>query len=143
MRDVDRLCRNVPVVRRPRRANIGRSAWAFLAWAATGAALCAAALTPFTVGLFVLVPAIVALIVLLRWHGSRNASAAGLIAGAGVVALVVGYLNRDGPGNLCNATETHCVSEWSPWPWLASGVLLVAGAVAMFVWLRRTPHERR
>lgn len=124
-------------------ADVKRSGWAFMAWAATGAGLCVAALTPFTVGLFVLVPAGVAFTGLLLWPPSRNESAAGLLSGVGPVGLYVSYLNRNGPGNVCNATETHCVSEWSPWPWLVGGVLLIAAGIGLFVWLREASHEPR
>ena len=117
-----RLARMVPVL-------------LFLAWTAVGAGLVFAVLGWITVGVIV---GPIAAVALLLWPGSRNSSSAGLVSGAGVIALYVGYLNRDGPGTVCHVTGTasSCVDEWSPWPWLAFGVLLVAGGVALRLWLR-------
>jgi hypothetical protein len=52
--------------------------------------------------------------------------------------LLVAYLNRGGPGNVCTTTATSqsCTTEWSPWPWLAAGLLLVAAGAVTFAWLR-------
>jgi hypothetical protein len=114
------------------------SPWPFLAWAAVGAGFCVAALTLFTIGIIVLPLSILALIALLVWRGGRNTTATGLLSGGALVALYVGYLNRGGPGEVCSttATEQHCVSEWSPWPWLAAGVLLLATSIGLFLRLR-------
>jgi hypothetical protein len=54
----------------------------------------------------------------------------GLIAGAGVLPLVIAWLNRSGPGNVC--TPGECTEEWSPWPWLAAGVVLIAVGTAIW-----------
>ena len=35
-------------------------------------------------------------------RGGRNSSVIGLISGAGLVPLYIGYLNRDGPGEVCS-----------------------------------------
>lgn len=42
-----------------------------------------------------------------------------------------------GPGNVCTANS--CVDEWSPWPWLAVGLVLVVLGFALFV---RIIHRR-
>ncbi|GMA23370.1 hypothetical protein GCM10025864_11290 [Luteimicrobium album] len=64
------------------------------------------------------------------------------LSGAGVLPLVVAYLNREGPGDVCTAySGGQCVAgteEWSPWPWLVVGVgLVVAGVVLSTVAARR------
>jgi hypothetical protein len=57
------------------------------------------------------------------------------LSGAGVLPLVVAWLNRDGPGDVCTEwSGTQCAAsteEWSPWPWLAVGVVLVAAGVVL------------
>lgn len=119
--------------------------WPFLAWAAVGAGFVLAALTVLSIAVFVLPPAIAALIVLLRWHGSRNATAVGLLSGAGVVSLYVSYLNRDGPGTVCSTTATAqaCTTEWNPWPWFVIGVVLVAAGLGMSLWLGHSAATAR
>ncbi|PZS01935.1 MAG: hypothetical protein DLM56_13610 [Pseudonocardiales bacterium] len=114
------------------------SIWPFLAWAVVGVGLGVAVLTPFTIGVLVALAVVAAGVVLVVWHGGRNASACGLIVGAGVLVLYVGYLNRSGPGDVCTADagERHCVTEWSPLPWLAVGIVMVAVDAGLFLWLR-------
>jgi hypothetical protein len=111
----------------------------FLGWAVVGACVSVGALTPFTIGPFVLVAAAAGAAVLV-WRRGLNVSCAGLLSGVGLVPLYVAHLNRDGAGQVCTTTGTgqQCVSEWSPWPWLAAGVLLVVAGVAVFLTLRRT-----
>lgn len=116
---------------------------AFVAWAGVGAGLCLAALTPLTIGIFVLPVAVAAGIALLVWRRGRNGSVVGLLCGFGLVPLYVGYLNRDGPGTVCHAIAggQECGTEWSPVPWLAVGALLIAGGIALFLWLRARPGQ--
>jgi hypothetical protein len=112
--------------------------WPFLAWAATGAGLAVAIAGVLTIGVFVLPVVIVAVAVLVRWHGSRNASAIGLLSGLGVIPLFIAYLNRGGPGMVCttSATGQTCTGEWSPWPFAAAGILLIAAGVIGYQLLR-------
>jgi hypothetical protein len=115
-------------------------AWPFLAWAVTGAALCLALFSILSIGLFVFPVAAGAVVFLAIWRRSRGAAAAGLLSGAGVIPICIAYLNRGGPGTVCTALRggQQCTDEWSPWPFLAIGaVLVVAGALA-FWRLRRT-----
>jgi hypothetical protein len=116
-----------PVDRRP-------SYWTFVAWLAVGAGACLALLTALTIGPLVLVGVVAAVVLLIRRPGNIDAAMTGLMSGAGVLLLCVAYLNRHGPGDYCttSATEQTCTSEWSPWPWLVVGVLLVAGGVLLF-----------
>jgi hypothetical protein len=70
-------------------------------------------------------------ILLARRHAIRR-PAFGALAGAGLVALLVAYLNREGPGFTCWHTSmaSGCGEHLNPWPWLAAGIVLV---VAGFV----------
>jgi hypothetical protein len=117
----------------------GRSlTWPFLAWAAVGAGACLALLAVLTIGIFVLPLVIVATVALLTWRKGRTIAAVGVVAGLGLVPLYVAYLNRGGPGNVCSTSAggQSCSTEWSPWPWLAAGLLLIALGVGAFVLLR-------
>ena len=122
----------------------GKPTWPqFLAWALCGASSVVVLLGAFTVGPFAVLP-IGAFAGLAVWLGGGNISAVGNAAGIGVWGLVLAWLNRHGPGDVCSHTiaETTCSQEWSPWPFLAAAILLVGVAVAMFVSLRRRPSVR-
>jgi hypothetical protein len=68
----------------------------------------------------------------------------GLISGLGVPLLYVAYVNRAGPGSICTAVAggQECNDEWSPWPWLAVGVILLVLGVAAFVGRQRRASLR-
>jgi uncharacterized membrane protein len=106
----------------------------FAAWTAVGAGACLALLTLLTIGVAVLVVVLIAGALLVRRAGTMEHGVTGLMSGAGLLALFIAYLNRHGPGEYCQttATEQHCSTEWSPWPWLVVGVVLVAGGVLLF-----------
>jgi MYXO-CTERM domain-containing protein len=129
---------------RPATARPPAAPWYFLAWLAVGAGFCLSLATVLTIGVFVLPATIVALIVLLSRPGSRNSSAAGAISGLGLVPLYVAFLNRSGPGTVCSSTAgggQECTDQWSPWPFLAIGLLLVAAGLGLFLALRRRVSE--
>jgi hypothetical protein len=48
--------------------------------------------------------------------------------------VYIAYLNRHGPGEVCrtNAAQHECTTQWSPWPWLLVGLVLVAAGVLLF-----------
>jgi len=52
----------------------------------------------------------------------------GVLAGIGTPLLVLAYLNRGGPGLVCQGEA--CRQHLSPWPWLLAGVLFVLLGVA-------------
>ena len=58
--------------------------------------------------------------------------------------LYVAYLNRAGPGTICTtvAGGQECHDEWSPWPWLAVGVILFVVGVAAFIDRQRRASHR-
>ncbi len=118
--------------------------WAFLAWAALGAGWCLALATIPTIGIFVLPVLLAGLVALIKWPGSRNGSVAGAISGVGLVPLYIALLNAGGPGLSCSTTATsqECTSMWNPWPFLAVGLVFVAGGLALFVLLRRSAAKR-
>lgn len=103
----------------------------FAAWWLLGVLWSVTVLGIATVGLFVLPVSLGASAILGR--RSHFAGVIGLLSGLGLPVFYVAYLNRDGPGNVCNSISgggQTCVQEWSPWPWLAAAVVLrVAGFV--------------
>ena len=63
----------------------------------------------------------------------------GLVCGIGLVPGYIAFLNRDGPGNVCQtvAGGQECGQQWNPWPFAAVAVLLIAAGIVAFVLLRR------
>ena len=120
----------------PRRAR----AWPwFVAWALVGASFSVAVLGALTIGLFVLPVAAGATLVLVTRRGAPS-GLPGLVSGLGLPLLWVAYLNRSGPGTVCTSAPdgaSQCVDEWSPWPWVAVGLVLVVCGLVVFVRLRR------
>lgn len=101
---------------------------AFWAWVLVGAlgAIGLVSLGPIALG-----PAGVAATALSSSRTARR-SASGLLTGAGLVSLLVAYLQRNGPGTTCwhTATGVGCADHLDPVPWLLAGIVLVlAGTV--------------
>ncbi|MDT4986606.1 MAG: hypothetical protein QOI74_700 [Micromonosporaceae bacterium] len=115
-----------------------RSDWGwFAAWLVIGGGYALGTLSLLTIGLFVLLISAlltVVLLVLARRCGVRGLP--GLVSGPGVLLLYVAYLNRSGPGNVCQTLRhggQHCTDEWSPWPWAVGGLLLLSAGVVSFL----------
>jgi len=109
----------------------GAPSWVwFLIWLAIGGLL---AIGAVSLGPLVVFPvAVLGIGTAVRWPQSRG-SMFGLVSGAGVVLLVVAYLNRQGPGTTCwhTATGSGCDEHLNPLRWLVAGVVLLeAGVVA-------------
>jgi hypothetical protein len=116
----------------------------FAAWAGCGASAAFTFVGAFAVGPLAILPTIL-LAVLATRLGGDNVSAVGVAAGVGAWGFVLGWLNRDGPGEVCTTTATGggCTQEWSPWPFWLAGAFLVTASVAGFAYVsrlsRRTP----
>ena len=116
----------------------------FIAWMLVGAGFAFGVLSAPSIGAFVLLVTVVAMIVLATRAGNR-VGLPGLVSGLSLPLFYVAYLNRSGPGTICTTTATSqsCSDEWSPWPWLVVGlVLLVAGCVWFAMATRRRGHDR-
>ena len=111
----------------------------FIAWMLTGAGYALGILGALSIGPYVLVITVAATIVLATRTGSK-VGLPGLVSGLGLPLFYVAFLNRSGPGTVCTSTGTgqSCVDEWSPWPWLAIGIVLL---VSGYVWFAMT-HRR-
>lgn len=116
----------------------GPSWWTFIAWPLVGAALAFSIVGAMTIGLFILPFATAALLALLKWGGNRQSSV-GLISGIGLPLFYIAFLNRNGPGLICDSMSNggrECMQEYSPWPFLIIGVGFVALGIALFMRLR-------
>jgi hypothetical protein len=130
-----------------------KTAVGFTLWTVEGAGLALGLLTVLTIGVFVL-PMAIALGAVLAWRGPRWLAGPGIVAGLSLPLLYVGYLNRGGPGMVCTgqtplqrvapvAASGSCTQEWSPWPWIGTGLLLiVAGVVLALAAARRWQSAR-
>lgn len=117
---------------------MSRWGW-FGAWLLVGCAASLGVLSILTIGIFVLPVAGAAVVVLATRRGAID-GVPGFLSGLSVPLFYVAYLNRDGPGTVCEVTRGggHCTDEWSPWPWFAAGVVLFIAGVAIFVWVQRS-----
>ena len=105
----------------------------FAAWAVLGGGLAFGVLAIASVGLLVLPVVLAAMVVAGR--RSQGRGALGAVSGVGLPVLYVAYLNRGGPGNVCTLYRgggQSCLQEWSPWPWVAVGMVLVVAGLAVF-----------
>lgn len=117
----------------------------FAVWLIIGASYALSLLGAASIGLFVLPLPVLATILLAR-RRQAHSGLPGLISGLGIPLLYVAYLNRAGPGTICTTITgggQECAGEWSPWPWLAAGVILLAlGAAAFTAWQRHLPRQQ-
>jgi len=118
----------------------GSDSWAaYWLWCLAGAGLCLGVLSILTIGPFVLLVTL-GLCAWLLWRVDFGWGMLGLLSGAALPLLYVAWLNRDGPGTVCTstATETSCGDEWSPWPFVVVGVVLIVAGLVAFLHFRRT-----
>lgn len=120
---------------------------AFVAWSLAGGLLVFSVLTGFSIGLLVLPFALAAVLVTAK-RASAWPEAIGVVAGAGVVSLVVAFLSRDYEPCPESGVRTLSPGEMSiecggfdPMPWLIGGIALVGVSLAahVFVRARRSP----
>ncbi|MFC5907221.1 hypothetical protein [Streptacidiphilus monticola] len=104
----------------------------WLAWYAVGAAALLSLLAILSFGLFLAPVVLVAAVLLARSPRTRH-SFPGAVAGLGLPLLWVAAANAGGPGEACTPTDggMTCTDQWSPWPWLAAGLLLTAAGIAL------------
>ncbi len=113
--------------------------WALPFWGVVGALVAFGVAGLATIGLFLLALASVLVAVAFVVPALRHPSVPGVLIGLSSAPLFVGWLNRGGPGTVCTTTadSTTCTEAWSPWPFVAVGVLLAGAGVALLVRERR------
>jgi hypothetical protein len=95
-----------------------------------------------SIGLFLLAGAAVVLALALATPALRSPAAPGFVVGLSTAPLYLAWLNRDGPGLVCTTTadSVSCADQWSPWPFVAVGLLFaVAGLTLLALTRRRHP----
>lgn len=120
---------------------------AFAGWACVGALLLfgfASLLVPILAACLV---AAAVLVGLLLWRAPDQwAGIFGLGFGGALVVGYIGWLNRDGPGNVC-VFDHHggwgCTDEWSPWPFYAVAAVMACASIGICAWVRRLAGARR
>jgi hypothetical protein len=110
----------------------------FIAWTLVGAGYAFGVLSALSIGAFVLLITVVATIVLATRPGNR-VGLPGLVSGLSLPLFYVAYLNRSGPGTICTRTATSqtCSDQWSPWPWIVVGILLLVTGCVWFAMANR------
>ena len=88
----------------------------FAVWFVIGPIAVGGVLAAFTPLILLTTPVSALLVVAVGSRRGINGSVFGALSGVGVGPLLVGFLN------LTN-------SDWSPWPWLALGAVLVASGI--------------
>src|SRR5207253_776467 len=93
----------------------------------------------------VLIPVAVGGAAILTAKRTPLASIWGLLSGAGLAAVVVAYIQREGPGTTCwrTATGGGCTQHLDPRPWLVAGIVLMLSGIFLGVVARqpRTPSR--
>ncbi len=123
----------------PRGSSRSASPWAFPFWGVVGALVAFGVAGLATIGLFLLALASVLLAVAFAVPALRRPSLPGVLVGLSTAPLYIGWLNRGGPGTVCTTTadSTTCTDQWSPWPFVAVGVLLAGAGAILLVSARR------
>ena len=113
--------------------------WGYVWWGVVGALLGFGVAALLTVGIVFLLAGVLLTVVGALVPALRNRSAVAIPSGVACLVLYLAWLNRDGPGNVCQTTglETRCVDEYSPWPFLVAAVVLVATSFALARVLRQ------
>ncbi len=115
-----------------------------LVWASVGALGAFGIAGLATIGLFLFAGAALVAGVALAVPALRPPSLPGLLVGLSTAPLYIAWLNRDGPGLVCTTTadSMSCSDQWSPWPFVAVGVLLAGAGLALLVAARRAPDQQ-
>lgn len=112
--------------------------WGFVWWLLVGAMAGFGVASLLTIGAAFLALAAILAAVGLVVPALRTRAVSAIPAGVGLVVLYLGWLNRGGPGRVCTTTptQTSCVDQWSPWPFVAGAAILFVGAYALARTLR-------
>ena len=116
--------------------------WAYIWWAATGALVSFGVVSLLTIGVFLIPVALVLFVVGMLLAPLRNQATIVMIGGLAAAPLYIAWLNRQGPGTVCEpygVDGSHCWEQWSPWPFAAVALLLIGASIVMAGLLRKLP----
>jgi hypothetical protein len=118
--------------------------WTYAWWLVVGALVGLGVMSLLTIGLLFLLAAAVLVGIGVALPVLRNRSVVAIPAGVGLSVLYLAWLNREGPGDVCHVTghTTRCTEQWSPWPFLAVALVLVAASFALARLVRHQPPAR-
>lgn len=114
----------------------GSIAYWMLVGALAGFGLAAA----FTVGAFLLAAALALAVLGLALRRVDKRMSPAILIGGATAPLYVAWLNRSGPGEVCESVDggVRCLEQWSPWPLVAVALVLVIVGTALVRALRRS-----
>lgn len=117
------------------------SAVAYIWWLLVGALFGFATAGMLTIGILLMpvVAVLVAIGLLVRPLRAPRAMLT-IPGGLAVVPLYIAWLNRGGPGDVCTTLGNggiRCTQEWSPWPFVAMSLVLVALTAVLVPLMRR------
>ncbi len=109
-------------------------------WVLVGATVGIGIVGILSIGVFFLLVGAVLASVGLSSKRLRTPAIAMAVAGLAIGPLMIAWLNREGPGMICETSGpgTSCAERWSPWPFLVVGAMLVVAGVALTVVVARS-----
>jgi hypothetical protein len=110
--------------------------WTSFYWSVVGVLYGLGLVSVLTIGVYLLVAAGVLTALGVVSRPIRSGPWPLALAGAAAGPWTVGWLNRNGPGTVCEniAGGVSCVDQWSPWPFAAAGLAAFAlGIGVLFV----------
>jgi hypothetical protein len=107
--------------------------WSYAWWLVVGALAGMGIAALLSIGLVLLLLAGVLAVIGARTPSLRNRSVLAIPAGVGTAVLYLAWINRDGPGNVCETTgtTTTCTDQVSPWPFVVVAAVLFAVSVIL------------
>jgi hypothetical protein len=115
------------------------------AWILVGLAGLASVAGILTIGVFTM-PLVYAGAILLLVRPDRTRGAAIMLFALAVGPLLVAWLNRDGPGQVCRSYPPDgvaCGTQLNPWPWLGGAAASAAIATVLILHARRRDATER
>jgi hypothetical protein len=107
--------------------------WKYVWWALVGGLFGTGLIGILTIGLPLIVAGALLLAIGMKASALRNDSMRGVVLGPVAPLLCLAWLNRDGPGAVCEAVDggLRCEDQYSPWPFLAIAVALAVAFVVV------------
>lgn len=115
------------------------------AWILVGLAGLASVAGILTIGVFTM-PLVYAGAILLLVRPDRTHGAAIMLFALAVGPLLVAWLNRNGPGQVCRSYPPDgvaCGIQLNPWPWLGGAAASLAIATVLFLHARRRDATKK